>query len=145
MGVLIGVPAKQCVSRKWGEGQKFVIKDEVKRITNANNCPANQCYKGHPVFLKKKPCDSQDFIRRGRSIAPDSDVKKVAKTFLVGNNQFRKYIFEDGSVMVAPKGYLMTGAKNNGDAKQGINTVFCPKGESKENAGFIINANHINV
>ena len=70
------------------------------------------------------------------------DVKKRAKSFLTNNNQFRKHVFVDGTSITAPKGHLMSGAEENGAKKQGLNTVFKPKIESKENGGFILNTNH---
>ena len=139
--ILIGTPVINGSTLKrvprLGESDVFVLKDHIKRIHDANNNPKKQYPKRHEVFLPNKACNRMDYIKRQNSLTPDKDVPKEAKSFLTNNNQFRKHIFVDGTQIVAPKGHLMSGAKHNGAKKQGLNTMFRPAVESKENGGFI--------
>lgn len=83
-----------------------------------------------------------DWKNRQDCLAPDSSVKQLSKSFIMGNRKFRKFEFVDGSTTVAPKGYLFSGSADNGDNKQGLITVFKPMPDN-ENGGFIMNANYI--
>jgi hypothetical protein len=85
----------------------------------------------------QNPDFGKDFVKRQDSFIPDNDVNKVARSFKVENNQFRKHVFVDGSSTVAPMAFVFgSKAPDNGAPKQGINTVFKPK-PAKENGGFI--------
>lgn len=136
--ILIGTPVtpryplRNTIPRE--EFDMLSVPDEISKINKANNNPKNQVYKGHIVYTYTKDPNSVDFIERQGSYAPDSDVKKVSKSAMIINNQFRKTDFVDGSNIIAPKGYLPTGSDDNGTKKQGINTVFKikePKGNGE--------------
>ena len=89
-------------------------------------------------YFPGSPDIGKDFVVRQDCFIPDDDVLKVTKTFMVGNNQFRKHIFQDGSNTIAPKAYIPSSrVPDNGAPKQGINTMFTPQ-PSKETSGFII-------
>ena len=91
------------------------------------------------------PDRGKSYKERQNCFIPDHGVKKVVSSKLVENNKFRKRVFTDGSSTVSPKAYIPSdfSIKNNGAKKQGLNTVFKPK-PGTENAGFILNTNHIN-
>jgi len=148
-GLLIGTPVIKNGDfkkvRRLGESEEYVIKDEVNKLRNANNNPKKQKPERHQVFVPNKLCNRTDYIKRQNTLAPDKDVQKTSKTFLTNGGKFRKHVFSDGTEIVAPKGHLMSGAAHNGTRKQGLNTVFVPNPESKENAGFILNTNHNNI
>jgi len=89
--------------------------------------------------------DNKPFVKRQNSFIPDAGVKRIARSAMVINNQFRKVVFEDGSSTIAPKGYIPSSTiKDNGNKTQGLNTVFTPK-PGTENSGFILNTNHNNI
>ena len=77
------------------------------------------------------------YVNRQGTFYPDKDVKKTAKSFLIENNQFRKFEFVDGSTTIAPKGYIPSGfVKDNGSKDLGVNRVFRPDSEDKMFNGF---------
>jgi len=90
------------------------------------------------------PDRGKSYKQRQGTFIPDDSVKKTASSFLVGNNQFRKHVFTDGSSIVAPKAYIPSAStiENNGAKKQGLNTMFRPDCEGTENGGFILNTSH---
>lgn len=92
------------------------------------------------------PDRGKSYKERQGCFLPDHSVKKVASSFLVENNKFRKHVFTDGSSIVAPKGYIPSAStiENNGAKKQGLNTVFRPR-PGTENGGWIMNTNHNNI
>ena len=88
---------------------------------------------------------NKPYVKRQNSYIPDESVKRIARSAMVINNQFRKIVFEDGSSTIAPKGYIPSSTiKNNGCKTLGLNTVFTPK-PGTENGGFILNTNHIDT
>ena len=89
------------------------------------------------LLFPGSPDIGKDFVKRQGCFIPDEDVKKVARSFPVGNNQFRKTVFIDGTSTIAPKAFIPSSiVPDNGDPKQGLNTMFKPK-PAKENGGFI--------
>ena len=83
------------------------------------------------------PDRNKSYKKRQGSFLIDDSVKKVTKDYPVVNNQFRKHVFNDGSVTIAPKAYIPdNNVKDNGAKKQGLNTVFRPDA-STETSGFI--------
>lgn len=137
--VLVGLPTKPSKSIFRGESDIMCIPTEVKKLQCANNKP--RCKnKGPMTFVRRKPvnCGKKDYIQRQNFFAPDKDVEKIAKVVPLHGGKFQKILYEDGTCTIAPKGYLFSGAKDNGAPKQGICTVFKPSFETKENGGVIL-------
>jgi hypothetical protein len=136
MGILVGTPSTGAtVFGPTRRESDSTVAQEVAKLRNGNNRPTSQAPTQHKIF-RKRDNNPNNFVLRQNSYIPDSNVPIVTTSFLVENNKFRKHVFEDGTITVAPKGYLMGGAVNNGDPSQGVDTVFIP-GAATENAGFV--------